>query len=162
MAAVFGAKSVLHPCGQTGSLIVEEDATELNSGFPIGVGTSDDIGIVVLGYGSIGPPVPGRHAQLAAQLVDAVDGASTVAAGNDHLITDGGDDEFLTLAFQVGKFQPVNLLIFSQRANQNGRIGCRFGRKTAKHTLHIGLQVADGHLHPFILLLAVANGGVNQ
>ena len=48
----------------------------------------------------VGPPIPGRHTELTAQLIDAIDGTTSVATGDDQLLTIGGNDELLTAAFQ--------------------------------------------------------------
>ena len=85
-AAIFSTEGILHPCGQTGSLIVQEDTTKLHSGFTGSIGTILHPSLRMLCHRSISPPVPGRHTQLTTQLVDAIDGATLVAAGND----DGG------------------------------------------------------------------------
>ena len=55
---IFGTEGVFYPSSEAGSLVVEEDATKLNSRFTIGIGTFDDISIVVLRNRSICPPIP--------------------------------------------------------------------------------------------------------
>ena len=76
----------------------------------------------MLSHGHIGPVVPGRDAQLLAQLIDTIDGAATVTTSDNELITNGGDDIFFTFAFQVGKFQFVDILVLADGTNQNRRI----------------------------------------
>ena len=57
-ATIFGTEGLLHPCSETGSFVVEEDAAKLNSRFAIGIRTFDDISIIVLRNRSISPPIP--------------------------------------------------------------------------------------------------------
>ena len=115
-----------------------------------------------MGNRCIGPPVPGRHAQLAAQFVDAVDGAALVAAGYNHLLPLGRNDEFLAFAFQVGQFQFVYLLVLAQGSNQNRWSFHRFSRSLAQYAFHVVTQVLDGHLYAFVFLLAIAYCGISQ
>ncbi len=51
-------------------------------------------------YGYVCPVVPRRYAHLLGEFVDAVDGSSAVAAGDDELFIHQGDDEFLALALE--------------------------------------------------------------
>ena len=122
VVAVVGAPRVLHPRRQARSLVVEEDATELDGRLAVRVRTFYNVGLGMLGNGHVSPPIPRRHAQLAAQLVDAVDGASAVAAGNHQLAIDGGDDKLLALTLQVGKLQAVNVLVLAQRTDEDGSL----------------------------------------
>ena len=58
----------------------------------------------MLGNGYISPVVPWGDAQLLAQLIDTIDGTTTVTTCYDNLIVDSGDDELLAFAFQVSEF----------------------------------------------------------
>ena len=113
MVAVVGAIGILHPRRQTGGFVVEEQAAELNGRLAVGVRTFLNISLGVLCHGSVSPPVPRRHTQLTAQLIDTIDGAAAVRAGNVQTVANGGDDEFLAFALQIGQFQAVNLLVLS-------------------------------------------------
>ena len=104
MVAVVGAEGVLHPRRQAGCLIIQEEAAELNGWLTIRIRTFLHIGLAVLGDRSISPPVPRRDAQLTAQLIDAIDGATAVTTGNHNLGVDRSDDEFLAFSFQIRQF----------------------------------------------------------
>ena len=163
-SAIFSTKGILHPRRQTGCFVVQEDATKLDSGLSGSIRTAFYPRLRVLCHGGIGPPVPGRHAQLATQFIDTIDGTTLVAAGYDNCLSfwQSGNDEFLAFAFQIRQFQLVNGLVPAQRTDQDGGSICRFARSLAQHTFHVLAQVLDGHLHAFILLGAIAYRGISQ
>ena len=74
----------------------------------------------------------------------------------------GGDDIFLTLPFQVGQLQFVYLFVLAQGSNQDGGNILRFGRNGAEHMPHVLTKILNGHLHPFVFLFTIANGGILQ
>ena len=125
MVTIVGTKGILYPSGKTRCLVVEEQPTELYGWFTICICSGQDTHVVVLGYGDIHPPIPGRHTHLARQLIDAKYRTTTVATGNNHLSVDGGDDELLALALQVGQFTAlhplVNLLVRANRTDKDIR-----------------------------------------
>ena len=129
VVAIVGAESILDPRGETGSLIIEKEATKLDSRLTIGVAARQDAYVVAMRHGHIHPPIPGRHTHLTAQFIDAIDGATTVAAGNDHLPIDGGDDELFATALQIGQLSVlhplVDLFITAYGAYHNQRRGIR-------------------------------------
>ena len=66
------------------------------------------------GYRRIGHPVPGRYAYLAAQLIDAVDGAAFVGTKDEQRGTigaghGGGSDDIL-LPFALKGFREARIL----------------------------------------------------
>ena len=80
---------------------------------------------LLLGLGvHVGPPLPGRHAQLAREFHDAIGGAIDIAAGNDEGAVGGHlHDESLALSIkpreiQVGLLQPLSTFTLP-RANDN-------------------------------------------
>ena len=121
MVAEVGAIGIFHPRRQTGGLVVEEESAIAHGRFAVGIFAGEDIELGVALYGHIGPEVPGRDAYLARQLVDAVDSASLVAACDDELAVDGGDDILLGLTLQITQqslFHPgVDLLVDSHGAD---------------------------------------------
>ena len=58
VVAIVCTEGVLHPGGQTGCLIVEEQTTIAHSGFAVGELTFLDIEVGMLLHGNIGPVVP--------------------------------------------------------------------------------------------------------
>ena len=96
------------PAGQRGGLVVDEEAAVLDGGglLDFGGAQGEDGGVGF--WGHVGEPVPGGHADLLGDVVEAVDGAALVAAwgvsglcgfgsGNDGGHGDGkvrtGDDQ---------------------------------------------------------------------
>ena len=154
MVAIVGAEGVLHPRGETGRLIVEEDAAKLHSRFAIGEHPFPDVCLLMFLNGNVSPEIPGRDAQLPTQLIDAIDGTPPVAACNHQFFAHGGDDEFLAFALQVGQPQLIDVFIFTYGTNQDV---CLIH---AQSVLKVGLQVADGHLHPFIVGFAIPDGAL--
>ena len=128
VSAVIGAEGVLHPSGQAGCLVVQEDATIGHRRLTVGIDTGTDADSLAGRYRHVGPPVPGRYTHLARQLVDAVDGTALVAAGNEQHVAfdslkgcvEGGDDVFLAGAFQLFL---VQLLGFYQLFDEGTFIG---------------------------------------
>ena len=162
VVAVVGAERVLDPRRQAGCLVVEEDAAIAHGGFAVGVFAALDVCLAVLLDGHVGPVVPGRHAQLLRQLVDAVDRAALVAAGNDNLLADGLDDVLLQAAFQVGQhalLHPlVNLAVHADGAHEDGRlVGQR--RWAACYAADVGHQVVDRLGHAAMLALVESYTG---
>ena len=100
VVAILRAVGVLHPRREARSLVVEEDATIAHGWFAIRIDALvDEDGVVVFDR-HVSPVVPRRYAHLLRELVDAIDGATAIASGNDQLTVDEGDDEFLVLALE--------------------------------------------------------------
>ena len=95
-AAEFRAR----PAGQRRFLVVDEDAPVLDGRRPLHPGARQGVQRRPVAGRDVGPPMPRRHADLFGDLVDAVDGAALVAAG-DHQgpfdardrLFNGGDHE---------------------------------------------------------------------
>ena len=160
MVAIFRAVGVLYPRRQTRSLVVEEQATKLYCRFSISIGSRQDTHIVTLDDRHIHPPVPGRHAHLATQFVDAIDGASTVAAGNDYLSVDCRNDELLTLPYQVSQFSALHPLVYllavAHSSNEDGGLFA-LCRNKSHHPQEVFLQIGGSHLNSLGLLGTKAN-----
>ncbi len=129
VVAIVGAKGVFHPRCEARCLVVEEDAAVLYGRFSIGEIAVFDEYAVVMSHGNVGPVVPRRHANLSRQLINAIDGASAVAAGNHQLSANGGDEKHFVLPLQP---LTVYLLLFYQLSDgrriadgtgQNGTFG---------------------------------------
>ena len=58
VVAIVRSEGVLHPTGEAGRLVVEEDATELDGRLAVRVRTFYDISLIVLSDRSVSPPVP--------------------------------------------------------------------------------------------------------
>ena len=101
VVAIVGAVGVAYPRSETGSLVVKKNATIANGRFAIGIYALVDKNGVVALHGHICPVAPGRHTHLFRQLIDTIDGATAVAASDDELAVNEGDNEFLPFAFQL-------------------------------------------------------------
>ena len=114
----------------------------------------------------ISPVVPGRHAYLARQLVDAVDRTPLVAAGNHQLSVDGLDDVFLRLALQVlqqSLLHPqVYLLVGANGSDEDLLTRLTDGRLAASHQLKVLLQIGSRQLYARVLPWGIADGHVLQ
>jgi hypothetical protein len=102
---------------------------------------------------------------LLGKLVDAVDRAALVAAGDDqralhpgHGLRDGGNDKALPLSAQIarvefaGDDQRIDGGILAERTDEDqiGGAGARRGNGwfARSDPLHVGLQIADGPYDP--------------
>ena len=162
MTAVIGAEGVLHPRRQTRSLVVDEDSTVSNHGLSIGENAVFDKNLIMMNNGNICPIIPGRHAQLLRQFIDAKDGASAVAACNDELLTDGCDDVFLELTLQrlsidfLGFHQLVDGCRMTDGSDDNVSISSRReGDLSTAHLLQVGLQVPCSNAHAFQVVTVI-------
>ena len=162
MTAVIGAEGVLHPRRQTRSLVVDEDSTISNHGLSIGENAVFDKNLIMMNNGNVSPIIPGRHAQLLRQFIDAEDGASAVAACNDELLTDGCDDVFLELTLQrlsidfLGFHQLVDGYRMTDGSDNNVSISSRReGDLSAAHLLQVGLQVPCSNAHAFQVVTVI-------
>ena len=79
---IDAAELLVAPVAKRGPLVVDEYTTVSHFGLAVGIYTSFYIYVILMPCGDVGPPVPRRHTHLATELVDAVDGAALVAAGN--------------------------------------------------------------------------------
>ena len=124
MVAIVRAVCVLHPCGQAGGFVVQEDAAVIDGRFSIGISTWLDVECCVFLYGNIGPPKPWADSHLFRQLIDAVYRAALVAAGDDHGlaalgVVDGGDEIHFTFAVEAF---PVDFLVFDELLDQRALV----------------------------------------
>ena len=152
MVAIVSAVGVLHPRRQTGGLIVEEQAAPAHCRLTVGVGAVLHVDRSMTLDGGIGPPVPRRNAQLAAQLVDAVDGTATVAAHDGEAMILRVEQVHLDLALQL----LLTALQAAGRAHHYGGVLSLVGKahRGAAHALQVGLQVAGRPHHAALLLAA--------
>ncbi|OQB95516.1 MAG: hypothetical protein BWX86_01161 [Verrucomicrobia bacterium ADurb.Bin122] len=105
---VEAAELLRGPTGQARSLVVEEDAAVFHDRLAGDVAAGAHVGLGAFLRRHVGPPVPGRDAELFGKFVEAVDRAALVAA-RDHQCTgdarhgrfDGGNDKRLPLARKV-------------------------------------------------------------
>ena len=155
MVAIIGTKGILHPSGQTGSLVIEEDTTVTHTRLTVGVFTFLYIYSFVLFNGDIGPVVPGRDTDLLRQLIDAEDGTTLVAARDNQLVADSLDDVFLRLALQVAELallHPlVNLLVDTYRTNKDPST-LRNRKLLLGDFLEVLLEISDGDMNATVLV----------
>ena len=127
VVAILGAVGILHPRGEARRLIVEEDATIAYGWFAIGIDSLVYEDGVVMLHGHVCPVIPRRYAHLLGEFVDAIDGASAVAAGDDELVVHHSDDEFLALALEqisVDAFLFDELVDGSRMSDGSHEDGC--------------------------------------
>ena len=163
------AELLLGPTGQARSLVVEEDAAILHGRRPLdkGAGLEEDRLPVLRRH--IGPPIPGRHADLLGDFVQTVDRTPLVAT-DDHQgpgdagqrLVDRGDRERLPFPGEAGgrhlarPHQPINQQAMAQRAGDDdrlaaGRLACdQHGEHTA-HAFDVRTQVRRGALHAGVI-----------
>ena len=163
VVAEISAEGVLHPGGEAGGLVVEEQSAIAHGGLAVGVFTFLYIDVCMLLNRYICPEIPGRDTYLARQFVDAIDGAALVAAGDDELLADGLDDKFLGLALQVREqalFYPeVDLLVGAHGADEDLGIVAG-GGAGACHLFEIGSETGGGTLHATVFVSGIAKGDV--
>src|SRR5690554_6036072 len=79
---VIIAKFLLHPAGQRGRFIIEENTPVLHMRCGVNTGVRLDIEILRFLYRHIRPPVPGRDTYLLANIVNPISRAASVATDN--------------------------------------------------------------------------------
>ena len=80
--AVFGFEGLGGPGAEAPVFVVEEDAAVFYGGRALLKPIAAQGYRVTMGDGDIGPPIPRRNADAGGEIVDAKDGAATVAAGD--------------------------------------------------------------------------------
>ena len=170
MSSVIRSKRVLHPCGETRSLVVEEKSTITHCRFASGICSSLDGKILMLHCRHIHPVVPWRYAYLLRQLIDAVYSASHIAACNDESLFHSGQriahhchNIFLNLALQlflvdllclhhlldVRAFKTTDYYTATYAVGRGIEQLCLI----AAHPLEILLQVADGNVDALLVAI---------
>lgn len=86
------------PAGQSGLLIVEEDAAIPDGGRLLHLGLRHHIDLIAGADWDVSPVVPRADANLLADIVDTVDGTARVAAGDDESARSTLDGVFDNLA----------------------------------------------------------------
>jgi len=157
---VEAAEVLACPVAQGGGLVVDEDAAIFHLGFARGVAAGGDVESFTPGRGHVGPEMPGGDADLARELVDAVDRTAFVAA-DDHErlvvvgggVIQGGDDEALPFAGEVGDVDPaggdegVDQRAATEGADKDGATAIGLGRRGADAG-EVGAEIAGGADHP--------------
>lgn len=104
------------PVGELGLLIIQENTAVFDGRRTLDLQSRDNINIAVFLDRYVGPKIPGADTDLLANIVNAVDGASGIAACNhqsagatwdgfpDHLA-----DERLPLALDLGHIDPAGV-----------------------------------------------------
>ena len=164
--AVDAAELLLRPTGERRRLVVEEDAAVFHRRAIVDQSHRTHVDGVAMHSRHVGPPVPGRHADLLRQLVDAVDRAALVAAGDDQRALDARqrpldrlEQERLPASRDPGDVdlaglgQPVDERTAPDRAHDHDKLGRRavgrsHHRLQAGDPLDIGLQIAHRPPHP--------------
>ena len=121
MTAIVGAECVLHPRSQARRLIVQEDTTILHSWFAIGEDTLAHENRIMMLHRHVGPVVPRRYSHLSRQLVNAIDGATSVAACNNQLAADHRNEELLATTLELRSID----LTFFRHFIDDGRVSYR-------------------------------------
>ena len=166
MPAVVRTESILNPCRETGGLIIQEKTTITHGRLTIGIFTFLYIERSMLLYWHIGPVIPGRDTDLLRQFIDTIHCSTLITARNHQLTTDGLDDIFLGLTFQVGQFTLLHplvyLLITSHCTYQH--LDCLIGESAflTRHLLKISQEVASSQLHTTMLTLTQTNSHLSQ
>ena len=100
-------------------------------------------------HGHVGPPIPGRHAYVLRNVVNAVDGAAFVATGDDQIAVHHVDEVRLPMTFD---FSHVNLLLFDEAVNEaafadgTGDDGANLLRLLLWHSSELNLRHRSRHL----------------
>ena len=101
---------------------------------------------------------------MARQFINAVNSTTTVAAGNDHLSIDGGQDKLFTLTFQVRQFTTLHplvyLLIAAYRTNKDGCILGTLHRRKAHNALEVLHQTRCSHSDSLRFGSIIADGSI--
>ena len=168
--AVVVAELLLDPARERGRLVVQKDAAVLHSRRALDVRARLHVQGAPPLDRHIGPPVPGRYADLLGQVVDAVDRAALVAAGDHQRAGDTGqrlrhhldhegfplalDDLDVELAF-LG--ESIDDSAFAQGADKDrvrarAVLGLREPWYAAGHALDVGLQVLCSAHHAWPLV----------
>ena len=124
----------MRPAAEGRGLVVEEDAAVLDRGLAAHVAPGRDVERGAVADGHVGPPVPGRDADLLREVVDAEDRAALVAAGDDQGAVDARprplddlDERGLPAAADLadvelaGLDEPLDQAAPAQRADDDGR-----------------------------------------
>ena len=96
------------PRHQPPVFVVDEDTTILDRRLSRHEIVAIDSGLWILMHWNIGPPIPWRDPDTLRHIIDAVDGASHIAAGYHQAglsLGGDGDDVVLPAPFQVGCLQ---------------------------------------------------------
>ena len=173
---IEAAEALLRPVGQHGRLVVEEQAAVLDGRLFHDARTERHAERAVMRDRHVGPPVPGRDADLFRQRVDPVDRAALVAAGDDqralhagHRVRDRLDDEAFPLAGQRARVdlallrEAVDQAVAPERAHDDHVARRRRTvdlprRGLARHAADVALQVARSAQHAGILVRADDDG----
>ena len=129
---VHAAELLACPAGERRRFVVDEDAAVLHGGLALGVHAGRDEQLRLMRRRHVGPPVPGRYADLRRHVVHTVDRAALVAAGNHeravhpgHGLLDRLHDERFPLSGDRRRVdlllarQPVDDWAFAQRADNH-------------------------------------------
>ena len=156
---------LLHPAIQRRSFVVEEDAAILHRGRAFHVAPRLHEEVVLVIHRHVRPEVPGRHADLFGDVVDAVDGPALIAAGDHQRARHARqrtrhhlDVECLPLARDARHVDPlvadqlVDQRALADRADDN-RVGAQtlvvvhHGCRHTRNLVDVRLQVARGAYH---------------
>ncbi len=159
---VIAAVLLVDPTRQRRSLVVEEDAAVFHCRFTLNPASGFDIERVFVFNGYVGPPVPGRDANLLGEVVDAKDRAALVAARDDQGTRDAGQgmrndlgerrfplaSNFTDVDFSFAN-QAVDDNALADGADQDYFAGRRLGvfaecRVRARDAVEVRLQVVRG------------------
>ena len=123
----------LHPTGESGRFVVQEDSAVLDRRLFLHVTPRPDEERVSMHHGYIGPEVPGRNADLFGEIVNPVDGSALVAPGDHQRGVNAGlrvwhnlNQERFPFAHYPGNVdspfanQPVDDRVLSDRAGDDG------------------------------------------
>ena len=168
--AVVAAEALPGPVGERRRFVVQEDAAVLDHRLVHQARIHRDAQGGMARHRHVGPPVPGRDADLFRQRVDAVNGAALVAAGDDQGALHAGqrvrhrlDEKTFPLARQRARIDPalpgqfIDEGVAAEGADDDyvapRCAGLPFGR-LARHLLDVALQVTRCAQHAGEVVLA--------
>ena len=171
MSTVFSAESVLDPCSETRSLIIEEETTIAHSWLTSSVRASLDGKILMLDHRHIHPVVPRRNTNLLRQFIDTIDSASHVATCNHkslintwQRVADHSHYILLNLTFQLLLIELLSLDelldIWAFHTTHNDTllsVGSRAVEQLSllsAHSLEVLLQILNSNQHSFLVIIS--------
>jgi hypothetical protein len=87
---VVVAELFFHPAGQRRRFVIEKDPSILDRRLALNVTTRTNKDLIMRLDRNVSPPIPGRHANLFGQVINAEDSSALIAARDDQRARDAG------------------------------------------------------------------------